>query len=101
MFALPTVTVLAMFPRTLMFSVLAVGEVVTTGGAITSIVSSLVANSPSASVSFTVIGKLPATVGVPEIAPVSGFMLNPAGSEPDAIDQAPVAGIGADPAVLV
>ena len=101
MFALPTVTVLAMFPRTLMFSVLAVGEVVTTGGAITSIVSSLVANSPSASVSFTVIGKLPATVGVPEIAPVSGFMLNPAGSDPEVIDQAPVAGIAAEPAVFV
>ena len=40
-------------------------------------VSTLVENSPSTSVSFTVIGKEPETVGVPVMAPVSRLNESP------------------------
>jgi hypothetical protein len=42
----------------------------------------------SESVALTVTVKLPDAVGVPLIAPVAAFNVTPAGSAPEAIDQA-------------
>ena len=75
--------------------------VVIVGGVLTTTVCNMVENSPSTSTSFTVIWKEPDAVGVPLIAPVSGFMVSPAGNVPARTDQAPVDPIAALPAELV
>ena len=53
------------------------------------------------SISLTVIGKVPDSVGVPVISPVFKLKLRPSGSVPAMIGQAPSVGSTALPTVLV
>ena len=76
------------------------GVVVIVGPEFTVMVSTLVAASPAASVNLRVNVNAPVSVVVPEITPVSASSVNPNGSKPDSILQAPVAGMRAVPAVL-
>src|SRR5271165_919618 len=63
--------------------------VITSGAAVTVIdrFAEAEAGGFSASLTFTVKLAVPRAVGLPEIAPVTGFRLSPAGSEPCVIDQ--------------
>ena len=77
------------------------GVVVIVGPELTTMVSSLVAISPSTSSNLTVKVNVPVAVGLPVISPVSGFMVRPAGRAPALSDQAPVGAIAALPMVFV